>query len=190
MKRRGILHAAAAALIGFSLPARPQSTRTRRIAIFHPGTEEATRSVIAVFRATLKELNYIEGRDVVIEVQWGAGKIDEIPSAAAEIVARKPDVIVTATSAGVAAFKKATSTIPIVFATAGSPVEQGFVASLGRPGGNITGVMVFAEMGSKMVEVAREAFEAPAARDSSSCSGPGAQAHPGAFCCQHAAPSL
>jgi putative ABC transport system substrate-binding protein len=158
MKRRGILHAAAATLIGFSLPARPRSTRTRRIAIFHPGTEEATRTVIAVFRATLKELNYIEGRDVVIEVQWGAGKIDEIPSAAAEIVARKPDVIVTATSAGVAAFKKATSTIPIVFATAGSPVEQGFVASLGRPGGNITGVMVFAEMGSKMVEVAREAF--------------------------------
>lgn len=157
MRRRAILHAAAATLLGFLLPAGSQM-RTRRIAIFHPGTEEATRSVIMAFRATLKELNYVEGRDVVIEVQWGAGKIDEIASAAAEIVARKPDVIVTATSAGVAAFKKATSTIPIVFATAGSPVEQGFVASLGRPGGNITGITVFAEMGSKMVEVAREAF--------------------------------
>lgn len=158
MKRRAILHAAAVTSLGFLLPARSQGTRTPRIAIFHPGTEEATRSVIGTFRATLRELNYIEGRDIAIEVRWGAGKMDEIASAAAEIVARKPDVIVTATSAGVAAFKRATSTIPIVFATAGSPVEQGFVASLGRPGGNITGVMVFTEMGGKMVEVAREAF--------------------------------
>jgi putative ABC transport system substrate-binding protein len=78
------------------------------------------------------------------------------------VVAGKPDVIVTGTSVGVAAFKNATQSIPVVFATAFNPVEQGFVASLQRPGGNITGVLVYSDLTQKTVEVVREAF--PAAR--------------------------
>src|SRR5439155_7599067 len=158
MKRRALLLAGGATLASLAVPALSQTSRPRRVALFHPGTEETTRPRISAFRAALKELNYLEGPDLIVEVNWGACRTDRIEAAAAEIVARKPDVIVTATSAGVADFKKATSTIPIVFATAGNPVEQGLVASLRHPGGNITGVVVYVEIAAKMVEVAREAL--------------------------------
>jgi putative ABC transport system substrate-binding protein len=163
MRRRAILlgTGGALALVAIRTPAQP--AKPRRIMFFHPGTEESTRQNFAAFRAQLKELNYAEGRDLLIETQWGAGKTERLDSTAAEIVARKPEVIVTATSAATAAFKKATASIPIVFASAGNPVEQGFVASLRRPGGNVTGVVVYpSEMAGKIVEVARQAF--PAAR--------------------------
>src|SRR5207244_2890224 len=76
----------------------------------------------------------------------------------AGVVARRPDRIVTASSAYVAAFKKATSTIPIVFASAGNPVEQGFAANLRRPGGNITGVILYIGLNAKIPEIVREAL--------------------------------
>jgi len=106
----------------------------------------------------LKSLGYVEGRDISIEVRWGEGRIDRLSSLAAEVVALNPAVIVTATSAGVAACKKATSSIPIVFATVFNPLEQGFVSNLRRPGGNITGIMVYLGLAAKIVEVAREAL--------------------------------
>lgn len=94
----------------------------------------------------------------MLEIRWGEGQGERFPLIAREIVALKPAVIVTATSAGVVAFKNVTSSIPIVFATAFDPVEQGFVSSLRRPGGNITGIMVHSGLGEKIVEMAREAF--------------------------------
>ncbi len=109
----------------------------------------------------LKDLGYAEGRDISFEVRWADGRIERLASLAAEIAASNPAVIVTLSSESIAACKQATSSIPIVFAVAESVVEQGFVASLRRPGGNITGVTAHSLSG-KIVEIIREAL--PAAR--------------------------
>jgi len=159
MKRRALLVASGAWLAAAATRSIAQAPRVpRRIAFLHPGTEPGWRSRIDVFRTALKELGHVEGRDVSIEVRWGGDRTEALVALAAEVVASNPAVIVTATSAAVAACKKATSTIPIVFATAGDPVEQGFVASLGRPGGNVTGVVVHSSLSAKITEIAREAF--------------------------------
>lgn len=113
---------------------------------------------LEAFRASLREHGFEEGRNLSLEVVWGNDQFERMPVLAEGVVARKPEVIVTATSVGVLAFKKATNTIPIVFATAGSPVEQGFVASLPRPGGNITGVLLHSGLTRKLAEVARDAL--------------------------------
>ena len=123
-----------------------------------PGSEEGFGGFYEAFRSELKALGYVEGRDLAIEVIWGGQQGDALASLAAGVVARKPDLILTASSAYVAAFKKATSTIPIVFATAANPVEQGFAASLRRPGGNITGLVLYLGLNSKIPEVVREAL--------------------------------
>ncbi len=110
------------------------------------------------FRAELKRLGYVEGRDFAIEARWADYKTDQLQSLAVDLVKLNPAVIFTGTIAAVAACKKATATIPIVFATANQPVERGFVESLRRPGGNITGVMLHAGIAAKVVEIAREAL--------------------------------
>lgn len=150
---------ASAAASGLSQSRKP----LRRIAFLHAGSERANRATFGAFTATLKELGYAEGRELIIDARWGEGKLDRLPELAAELVALKPEVIVTATSAALAACANATRTIPIVFATASNPVEQGFVSSLPRPGGNVTGILLYTgELAAKNAEIAREAF--PAAR--------------------------
>jgi ABC-type uncharacterized transport system substrate-binding protein len=162
MKRRMLLLAGGAWLAAAVVPALPQAPKLRRIAFLHPGSYERRQLYFEAFRTALKELGYVEGRDIAIEARWAEQKLERLPALAAEVVASKPDVIVTATSAAVTALKKETASIPIVFATAGNPVEQGFVSSFQRPGGNITGVVLFPGMTQKAVELAREAL--PAAR--------------------------
>jgi putative tryptophan/tyrosine transport system substrate-binding protein len=163
VERRSLLKllsgACLAAVAGRSIA---QSRTLHRIAFLHPGKEARNRPLFDAFRKGLRDLGYVEGRDVAFELRWAETLSERLPALAAEVVALKPDVIVTATSAGVGAMKKATSTIPIVFATAGSPVEQGFIASLQRPGGNVTGVIVYSALTQKLLEIAREAL--PAAR--------------------------
>lgn len=112
---------------------------------------------MGAFQAELRRLGYQEGRDVTFDVRWAENKAARFTSLAVELVKLEPAVILTGSSAGVIAAKKATSTIPIVFGTAASPVEQGFIASLRRPGGNVTGVMVHS-MEAKVVEIARDAL--------------------------------
>lgn len=164
MRRRAILVAggvwlASAAAIAWAQSRKPQ----RRVAFLHAGSEQPNRATFGALKATFKELGYTEGRDLIIEARWGEGKLDRLPGLAAELIARQPDVIVTATSAALAACAKATQAIPIVFATASTPVEQGFVKSLSRPGGNITGILLYTgELAAKNAEMAREAF--PSAR--------------------------
>ena len=161
MKRRALLAASgawlaiAATRLGAQAP-----TLLRRIAYLHPGTEAGGSAIFEAFRIEMRKLGYIEGRDLSIETYWAEGKMERLGSLAAEIVARNPAVIVTSGSAGVAACKNATSSIPIVFATAAIPVEQGFVSSLRRPGGNITGVTLHLEVEAKTVEIVREALPA------------------------------
>jgi putative tryptophan/tyrosine transport system substrate-binding protein len=164
MSRRAILLAGAfIVLAGASARALGQTRMLRRIGFLHAGSAQANSMTFGVFAGTLKELGYAEGRDIVVEARWAEGKLDRLPALAADLVALRPEVIVTATSAALAACAKATRTIPIVFATASTPVEQGFVASLSRPGGNVTGVLLHtSELAAKNAEIAREAF--PGAR--------------------------
>jgi putative tryptophan/tyrosine transport system substrate-binding protein len=111
------------------------------------------------FRQGLRELGYIEGQNIVIEWRYAEGKLDRLPNLAAELVASKMDVIVAQAPAAVRAVKNATGTIPIIMAHGGDPVAQRFVASLARPGGNVTGLSNFsAELGGKRLELLREAF--------------------------------
>lgn len=131
---------------------------SRRIAFLHLGALKGNQSTFDALRSGLKDLGYVNERELLIDVRWAEGRVDRLSSLAAEIVALHPRVIVTATSAATAAAKKATSTIPIVFATATNPVEQGFVASLPRPGGNITGILLHLGLAAKNVEIAREAL--------------------------------
>ena len=161
MKRRALLAASGAWLAAAATRSIAQAPKPeRRIAYLHPGAEDGGRAIFGVFRDELKKLGYVEGRDVSIETNWAEGRMDRLATLAAEMVARNPAVIVTSGSASVAACKNATSSIPIVFATAAIPVEQGFVSSLRRPGGNITGVTLHLEVEAKTVEIIREALPA------------------------------
>jgi putative ABC transport system substrate-binding protein len=111
------------------------------------------------FRLGLRELGYSEGRNVVIEYRWADGKTERLPALAAELVGLKVDVILTSGTPGGLAAKNATSTIPIVMASGGDFVSDGLVASYSRPGGNVTGVSVFArELSGKRLEILKEAI--------------------------------
>jgi len=106
----------------------------------------------------LHDLGYEEGRNVVFDYQFAEGQADRLPGLAADLVARKVDLIIAHTNAEALAAKRATSTIPVVFVLVNSPVELGLVASLARPGGNVTGTTIQApELAGKMLEVLRDA---------------------------------
>jgi ABC-type uncharacterized transport system substrate-binding protein len=105
----------------------------------------------------LRELGWIEGRTVAIEYRWAEGRTERFDEIAAEFVRRKVDVIVTSATASVVAAMQATSVIPIVFAAAGDPVGTGLVASLARPGGNVTGLSIQQpDVAAKRLELLRE----------------------------------
>jgi putative ABC transport system substrate-binding protein len=146
-----------ACLAGWASQATAQRS-ARRIAVLHPGRESGFRSLIDTFKVALRDLGHVEGRDILMDVNWADDRPERLPILASGIVGRKPAVIVTSASAGIRALKKATSSIPIVFATGGNPVEQGFVESLQHPGGNITGILVYPLLTQKLIEIVREAL--------------------------------
>ncbi len=114
---------------------------------------------VEAFRQGLRELGYVEGNNFVIEYRYAEGKLDRLPDLAAELVHLKVDLIVTASNDGALAAKKATRTIPIVFATAADPVGSGLVPDLARPGGNITGTSnVAQDLYGKRLELLKESF--------------------------------
>jgi len=118
---------------------------------------EAMR-MIEMFRKGLRDLGWVEGQNVAFEYRFADGKAERLPDLAAELVRLKVDVIATHSGASVRAVKQTTSTIPIVMAVSGDPVADGTVASLARPGGNITGLTILSpELSGKRLELLKEA---------------------------------
>ena len=159
MKKKIIGLALGALLIALSVSAEAQQpARIPRIGILGPSSASSFLPRVEAFRQRLRELGYVEGKNIVIEYRYAEGKLDRLPDLAAELVRLKVDVIVT-TGPGVLAAKKASATIPIVFAAAGDPVGSGLVSSLARPGGNITGLSLMApDLDGKRLELLKEAF--------------------------------
>ncbi len=108
------------------------------------------------FRAGLHDLGYVEGRDFVMEYRWADGYNDRLPELAADLIRARVDVLVTAGTPGAKAAKQATQTIPVVFTAAGDVVEKGIVASLARPGGNVTGLSFHVDP-AKQMQLLKEA---------------------------------
>jgi putative ABC transport system substrate-binding protein len=134
-----------------------QPTKVPRIGYLSNASASANSPRLEAFRQGLRELGYIEGKNIVIE--WGSSeqKLDRLPGLAAELVRLKVDIIVTAGPIPTRAAKEATSTIPIVMTQDSDPVGSGFVASLARPGGNITGLSILApELSGKQLELLNE----------------------------------
>jgi putative ABC transport system substrate-binding protein len=122
------------------------------------GSSSENRHLLEAFRQGLRELGYLEGQTVTLEVRWADGRSERLPEPVAELVRLPVDVLVAESGLAGLAAQKATQTIPIVMAPVGDPVGAGLVASLGRPGGNITGVSMFApDLSGKRLELLQEA---------------------------------
>jgi putative tryptophan/tyrosine transport system substrate-binding protein len=150
-------------LLGGAAAAWPLAARAQQpdklptIGFLGAGTLSAWSRRVASFVQRLRELGWIEGHTIAIEYRWADGSTGRLPNIAAEFARLKVDVIVTAGTPSVIAAKQATSVIPIVFATAGDPVSNGLVATLARPGGNVTGLSVQdVDLTGKRLELLRE----------------------------------
>ena len=134
-----------------------QPTKIPRIGYLSANSPSTSPARIKAFLQGLRELGYVEGKSIVFEWRFGEGKADRLPALAAELVRLKVDVIVTTASQETRAAKEATNTIPIVMTNDNDPVATGFVASLARPGGNITGLSTLApELSGKRLELLKE----------------------------------
>jgi ABC-type uncharacterized transport system substrate-binding protein len=136
-----------------------QAANIPRIGFLSPSSlpEPRTARYLQDLRQGLRELGYVEGQNIAIELRWAGGEYDRLPGLAAELVRLKVNVIVTYSEQAIRAAKQTTGTIPIVMAATTDPVALGFVASLARPGGNITGLSLMApELVGKQLELLKE----------------------------------
>jgi putative ABC transport system substrate-binding protein len=136
-----------------------QPKKVPRIGLLIPSSVSFLSARVEAFRQRLRELGYVEGKNIFIEYRYADGKPERVPDLAAELVGLKVDVIVTVSPGPTLAAKKASGTIPIVFAAANDPVGTGLVSSLARPGGNITGLsLMVPDLDGKRLELLKEAF--------------------------------
>jgi putative ABC transport system substrate-binding protein len=155
IRRREFIAGLGAAAWPFT--ARAQQVGMPVIGYLSPGANPPTANLIAAFRQGLRETGYVEGRNVEIEYRFAEGQYDRLPALAAELVQRRVAVLVAAGAPVAPAAKAATTTIPVVFSAGVDPVAIGLVASLNRPGGNVTGVTNLSiELGPKRLELLRE----------------------------------
>jgi len=135
-----------------------RAAKAPRIGVLHVGAPAAVPQLVEAFKQGLREHGYVEGQNIVVERRFGEARAERISEVAAELVRLKVDVIVVGTDQGVAAVKQQTQTIPIVMANSSDPVGTGFIASLARPGGNITGLSTMSpELSAKRLELLKEA---------------------------------
>ena len=162
MNRRSVVAITLATLVAPRTLLAQTPKRVYRIAILDDSVESARAERYKLFRNRLRELGLVDGKDVTYEIRYARGDTERLPALAAELVALKPDIIVASSTPPTIALMKATSSIPIVFTTAGDPVGDGLVASLARPGGNVTGISINSpEAAGKQLELLRAV--APAA---------------------------
>jgi putative ABC transport system substrate-binding protein len=159
MRRREFAKAIVGSLVVWPFAAHAQVRKLPTIGFFGATSAAAARDWSASFVQRLRELGWIEGQTVTIEYRWAEGREARFGEIATEFVRLKVDVIVTYGTPLVAAAKKVTAAVPIVFAAAGDPVGTGLVVSLARPGANITGLSIQqTDLAGKRLEILREAF--------------------------------
>ena len=155
--RRRVLAAALGGMLALPAAVRSQPKAMPVLGFLSGGAPGPFASYVAAFRQGLNETGHIEGQNLTIEYRWAEGRYDRLPALAADLVDRKVDVIAAGGGDASHAAKEATKTIPIVFVTGADPVAAGLVASLARPGGNLTGVsLLVLELNPKRLELLRE----------------------------------
>lgn len=159
MRRRHFILSAGAAMV---LPATAwgqHGAKRVRVGRLSPLSETSEKPMLDGLQRGLAELGWFEGRNIAYEMRFANGQIENLPALAAELVMQQVDVIVTGSNPGALAAKSATRDIPIVFVTTGDPIAAGIVQSLGRPGGNLTGITVLGgELNFKRLEMLKEMF--------------------------------
>jgi putative ABC transport system substrate-binding protein len=158
LQRRDFLIATGALLAASRDAAAQQPAKLPRIGYLATNTEVIGRDLLIAFRGTLRELGWIDGQNIVIETRFADGNVDRLPTLVSELLLLNVDLIAAASSAATRASKSATTTVPIVMLASANAVVEGFVASLARPGGNVTGMTLLAspEIASKQLELLRE----------------------------------
>jgi ABC-type uncharacterized transport system substrate-binding protein len=161
MKRAGLLSIliAVTLLVVVVIAEAQQSGKVPRIGILISASPSIASRRIQAFQQGLRELGYVEGKSIAFEYRYGEGRPDTLPERVAELIHLQVDLLVTDTSNATQAAKNATQTIPVVFTTANDPVGDGQVASLAKPGGNLTGFSILAlDLNGKRLELLKEAF--------------------------------
>jgi putative ABC transport system substrate-binding protein len=164
MRRREFIALIGGAAAGWPLTARSQRAAMPVVGFLGAPSAKEWTKFVAAFQDGLRETGFVDGRNVKIDYHWAEGRYDQLPAMAADLVARHVDVIVTIAPPAATAAKAATASIPIVFFLGSDPVKLGYVTSLSRPGGNMTGVTMLANsLGAKRLQLMREVLHQPVA---------------------------